>query len=266
MNFISLFWGVLFFLFTAAHASAHFGMVIPSDPMVLQGEGRKVAVDLLFWHPFAGEGMDLDKPVRFGVVENGRDHDLLSFLKEKKRDDRRTWRAEYTIKRPGLYTFYMEPKPYFEPAEDLYIVHYTKTVVAAFGEEEGWEEPVGLPAEIVPLTRPFGLYAGNVFQGRILYKGRPVPHAVVEVELFNGGRYTPPNDYFVTQVVRADANGVFTYVAPAAGWWGFAALLPGEEEIRGKEVEIGAVIWVKFDELVRKNERPKTKNENQKPF
>lgn len=57
----------------------------------------------------------------------------------------------------------MEPKPYFEPAEDCYIIHYTKTVVSAFGLE-GWDRELGLKTEIVPLTRPFGLYAGNVFQ------------------------------------------------------------------------------------------------------
>jgi hypothetical protein len=28
----------------------------------------------------------------------------------------------------------------------------------------------------------------------------------------------------ITQVVKADANGVFTYGVPFAGWWGFAAL------------------------------------------
>lgn len=71
----------------------------------------------------------------------------------------------------------MEPQPYWEPAEDCYIVHYTKAYVAAFGEEEGWDEPAGLKTEIVPLTRPFGNYAGNVFQGQVLLNGKPVPGA-----------------------------------------------------------------------------------------
>ena len=35
--------------------------------------------------------------------------------------------------------FYMEPKPYWEPAEDCFIIHYTKTVVTAFGDDEGWD-------------------------------------------------------------------------------------------------------------------------------
>jgi cobalt/nickel transport protein len=242
-------------LFFSSPAFAHFGMVIPSDPMVLQGENRTITLDLLFWHPFEGEGMDLERPVRFGVVVNGKDHDLLASLKETKQKGRKAWRTDYTVRRPGLYVFYMEPQPYFEPGEDLYIVHYTKTVVASFGEEEGWDTPVGLKAEIIPLTRPFGLYTGNVFQGRVLLDGKPVPNARVEVELFNRGRYTPPNEYFETQVVRADENGIFTYAAPVSGWWGFAALMEGKEKIRGKGVEIGAVIWVRFDDPVRRDEK-----------
>ena len=47
--------------------------------------------------------------------------------------------------------------------EDCFIIHYTKTVVAAFGEEENWGQPLGLKTEIVPLTRPFANYTGNVF-------------------------------------------------------------------------------------------------------
>ncbi|UCD87218.1 MAG: DUF4198 domain-containing protein, partial [Desulfobacterales bacterium] len=47
---------------TAQPASAHFGMVIPSDQMVMQGEITDVTVDLLFWHPFEDIAMELVKP------------------------------------------------------------------------------------------------------------------------------------------------------------------------------------------------------------
>jgi cobalt/nickel transport protein len=49
-------------------------------------------------------------------------------------------------------------------------------------------------------------------------------------------------------VVKADANGVFSYAMPRAGWWGFAALNEASWKLKkdGKEkgVEIGAVYWV----------------------
>jgi cobalt/nickel transport protein len=56
----------------------------------------------------------------------------------------------------------------------------------------------------------------------------------------------------VTQTIKADKNGVFTYAAPKAGWWGFAALNEANYKIKhegvDKSVEIGAVIWVKFQD------------------
>jgi cobalt/nickel transport protein len=56
----------------------------------------------------------------------------------------------------------------------------------------------------------------------------------------------------VTQTLKADSNGVFSYATPRGGWWGFAALNTADYKLQAegqdKEVEIGAVIWVKFEE------------------
>ena len=120
-------------LMTAGPASAHFGMVIPSDQMVMQGENTNIKVDLMFWHPFEGIGMELVKPARFAVVINGKETGLLGSLKPTKTKGHQTWTANYRIKRPGVYVFCMEPQPYWEPTEDCYIIHYTKAVVTAFG-------------------------------------------------------------------------------------------------------------------------------------
>ncbi|MFC1820999.1 DUF4198 domain-containing protein [Thermodesulfobacteriota bacterium] len=139
-------------------------MIIPSDSMVMQGDNRTVTIALSFSHPFERQGMEMDKPIICGVMVDGKKKDLLSFLKESRVMGCKAWTMSYKINRPGVYTFYMEPRPYWEPAEDCYIIHYTKTMVAAFGNEEGWDKTVGLKTEIIPLTRPFGLYAGNVFQ------------------------------------------------------------------------------------------------------
>jgi cobalt/nickel transport protein len=240
---------VLLFL-AVAPAKAHFGMIVPSDEMVMKGESRDVALQIMFWHPFEGTGMDLAKPAEFAVVANGQKEDLLATLTPQKLKGHQTWKTSYPIKRPGIYVFYLIPQPYWEPAEDCYIVHYTKTVVAAYGDDEGWDEPIGLKAEIVPLSKPFGLYAGNVFQGVVLLNGKPVPGAEVEVEYFNvEGKYSAPTDYMVTQTIKADPNGVFTYATPKPGWWGFAALSTDDRQIKGKNVEIGAVIWVNFHEM-----------------
>jgi len=242
----------LILLFTLP-ASAHFGMVIPSDNMVMQKDPRTVNLVLSFSHPMEMIGMELVKPRVFNVFINGNHKSLLDNLKQTQVMGYPAWRLGYRVKRPGVYMFYMEPQPYWELAEDVFIIHYTKTVVTAFGDDEGWDQELGLKTEIVPLSKPYGLYAGNVFQGLVKLYGRPVPHAEVEIEYYNEDkRAAAPTDYMITQTIKADGAGVFTYAVPRSGWWGFAALNEADFKLKlksGEEkgVEIGAVIWVKFE-------------------
>ena len=246
----TFFLACVFVLITLGSAHAHFGMIIPSDDIVSQGDARDVNLKLVFVHPFEGKGMPLEKPQRFEVTTGEGKADLTNRIKEIQFLGSKAWETTYQVRRPGVYIFAMEPKPYFEPAEDCYIVHYTKVVMSAFGLEEGWDREIGLKTEIVPLTRPFGLYAGNVFQGIVKLDGKPVPFCEVEVEYYNQDRkYTAPGDSFITQVVKTDASGVFTYAAPRPGWWGFAALNTSDRKIRDKDVELGAVLWVNFHEM-----------------
>ncbi len=232
-------------------AAAHFGMVIPSDSMVMQEDSRTIQVTLSFSHPMEMVGMELVKPEVFNVVANGRRQDLSDALRSVQVMGHSAWQADFGVKRPGVYIFYMEPKPYWEPAEDCFIVHYTKTVVTAFGDDAGWDREIGLKTEIVPLAKPFGLYSGNVFQGMVKLDGKPVPWAEVEVEFYNRDHAAQaPTEVMVTQTIKADGNGIFTYAVPAAGWWGFAALNTSDRTLPyngvQKSIEIGAVIWIRF--------------------
>ena len=241
----------------SSQALAHFGMVIPSASVVEDKMDAAVTLELSFSHPMEMAGMPLVKPKSVQVFVDGKTEDISASLQAIKIMDHDAWKAQYTVKKPGVYQIVMEPQPYWEPAEDCFIIHYTKTYVATFGEEEGWDEPAGLKTEIVPLTRPFGNYVGNVFQGQVLLDGKPVPGAEIEVEYYNkDGKYAAPNEYMVTQVVKADANGIFTYGIPFAGWWGFAALNTADEKIahegKEKDVELGAVVWVEFVSPVKK--------------
>ena len=95
---------------------------------------------------------------------------------------------------------------------------------------------------------------GNVFQGIVKVDGKPLPFAEIEVEYFNeGGKIKAPKDPYITQVIKADSNGVFTYAIPKAGWWGFSALSEAPYKIKkdNKEypVEIGGIIWIKAREM-----------------
>lgn len=250
---------VSIFLLPAAVVRAHFGTITPSDDIVTRDDSKTLNLQVKFIHPMEMHYMEMVKPKRFGVVHAGQKSDLLeSFKAAQGKSPGQTkmhtfWVADYKIRRPGDYTFFVEPTPYWEPAEDVFIVHYTKVCVNAMGLEKGWDEPVGLETEIVPLTRPYGLWTGNLFTGRVLLKGKPVPWAEVEIEYLNESSdneriVVAPADAYVTQVVKADAGGVFSYAMPRAGWWGFAALNEAEWKLkkdgREKGVEIGAVFWV----------------------
>jgi cobalt/nickel transport protein len=240
-------------LVTPSPVRAHFGTLIPDDDIVSQGESRSVRLQAMFMHPMEGSYMQMDRPASFGLLSRGKRVDLLPHAVERKVAEFSTWEVRYSITRPGDHIFYVEPVPYWEPAEGCFIVHYTKVVVGAFGLEDSWEKEIGLKTEIVPLTRPYGLWAGNVFTGIVKVSGRPVPFVEVEVEYLNTDGVSPPADPYITQVVRTDGNGIFTYAMPRAGWWGFAALTEDDRKISrdGKEypVEIGAVIWVRTREM-----------------
>lgn len=240
--------GPLALLPSVAHA--HFQQILPSADIVPESGDRTVTLGLTFTHPFeGGPVMDMGAPVQFGVLADGRKTDLRAALVKTPVEGKTTYAASYQIKAPGDYVFYVEPAPYWEAAERKYIVHHSKVVVD-FGSGEGWDKLVGLPVEIEPLVRPYGLWTGNQFRGIVRKNGKPVPFAEIEVEWVNDGGVKAPADPFVTQVIKADASGQFSYTMPRAGWWGFAALTEGDKPMAGPDgkpakVEVGGLIWVK---------------------
>ena len=213
-------------------AQAHFGMVVPDRNIVSKDGPKAFNLDIRFWHPMENQGMDMAKP-KLEVTGKGKPEDVSAALKPAAIDGKQAWMANYAVKAPGVYMFSVTPQPYFEPAEDKFIVHMTKTVVSALGGEEGWDKPLGQKIEIVPMVKPFALYAGNVFTGKVLFKGKPLANAEVEVEFYNAdGSRKAPDEAYVTQVVKTDGAGVFSYAAPWAGWWGFAALTDDDAKLK----------------------------------
>ncbi len=236
-------------------ARAHFGVILPSEDIVEADASREIVVSCQFMHPFTQEFMEMAKPRAFGVAILGEHKDLSGSLRPKSMGGHTVWEAVVPVNRPGDHVFSAVPEPYWEPAEQKFIQHIMKVVVNAFGREEGWGDPAGLRAEIVPLTRPYGLWTGNIFTGRVLFEGKPIPDIPVEVEYYNDGkRLQTPCSPCETQVVMTDADGCFSFAMPKAGWWGFAALIDAPEKIanNGKEypLELGAVIWVRTRDVI----------------
>lgn len=256
-------------LTVVSSAFAHFMVVY--TPEIALHEGRELDMRILFTHPAeAGHMMDMGGIEEFYVVKQRGDAepkkvDLKQYLKDI------TWKnphasapafsaaiAKKEVRSMGDYVFVMKPGYYFEKEEDVYMQQITKLIVNVGGVPGNWADPVGLPCEIVPLIKPYGIWTGNVFKAQVLSDGKPVAGAEVEVEFMNhmpdlGSNSMPekgiveyPHDSFVTQTIFSDDNGYITFGIPKAGWWGFAALGVGpEKEYNGKELGQDAVIWVK---------------------
>ncbi len=250
-------------------AVAHFQMIYTPKSAFTAEDPKKIDLKLIFTHPFeAGHTMDMGMdasgkshpPKKFGVKTKDKDINLLDKIKPLEFTSLTNkgggWELkDFEVKGMGDFIFYLDPGPYFEKSEDSYLQQITKIIVNRGGTPTIWHEPVGLPVEIVPLDKPYGLWTGNVFRGVVLKDGKPVPNAEIEVEFLNhpieknsfGKKefVKAPQDAFVTQTIFADAQGVFTYATPKAGWWGFAAVgAGGEMKYEGKDLSLDAVIWV----------------------
>ena len=244
-----------------SQATAHFIELIPSSSLITKSAESDFSFDIRFTHPMEGAPlMEMEQPDLFGVQVAGEKYDLTAALQSTTIEGKlnpanaTSYVANHKIKRAGDYSFYLVPKPYWEPEEQAMIIHYTKVVVNAYGLENGWKDPIGLPVEIIPLSRPYGLWTNNLFTGQVLNNGQPEPHATIEIEYRGEGQVAIPATPFITQVVRADKNGVFHYAMPKAGWWGFAALLDNGKTLLAPDgtealVEEGGLIWVHTQDM-----------------
>ena len=246
----------LFILFSPAVAGI--GVILPSDDLLVAGEKPEVTLQLRIFNPQERHFMELARPKGFSVTLLGEETSLLPGLKPDREQQPTAWLTGTALKRPGDYLVHAETAPLWDPAEEEFVVHHVKLCVNVAGLEEDWDEPVGIEAEIVPMTRPYGLWAGNLFSGQVFLKGDPLPYAAIEVVTLgttpeNPGLPALPAGPYRLQTLRADAGGVFHYAMPKAGWWGFAATIDADWTIKrdGSERPVSLVTsyWVQAREM-----------------
>ncbi|PMP97551.1 MAG: DUF4198 domain-containing protein, partial [Thermodesulfobacterium geofontis] len=214
----------LVILISFSLALAHFLVLIPDTDNV-EGSKKEVKIEAKFTHPMEG-GPNMDfKILESGVFLRGEKIELnwkKELIPSMKGSSKKVSMYTTTLKitKPGIYKIYVDPEPYFEPSEEKYIKQITKVIIQALGLEEGWDEPIGLKAEIIPLIKPFAIWEGNTFKGQVLLDGKPAKNIEVEVEYLNTKNVKAPYEAFITQVVKTDENGYFEYTIPWAGWWG----------------------------------------------
>ena len=255
-------------------ADAHFQLLY--TPEAALKESAAIPFALVFSHPFDnGFTMNMGKPEAFYVVSQRGDAepkttDLMPYLEPIQWSGGGDSKAAAFVAHPprsvtrslGDYTFVLRPAPYYESQEDKYIQQITKTMVNIGGLPGGWDEPLGLPVEIVPLDKPYANWVGGVFRAVVMTNGKPVPHAEIEIEYLNhepqidarrfdpDAKATAPQDSFSTLSIRADALGQVIIGLPKAGWWGVCALnLDDHLKYQGKELSLDAVLWVKATDM-----------------
>lgn len=243
-------------------AQAHFQLIY--TPEVNLEKAGDVPLMLVFWHPFTnGHAMDMGKPQEFFVVHKGEKTDLAGKLSpitfKGAENSSAGYEAKVSVRRLGDYIFALVPAPYLEKSEDKYIQQITKSFVNVGGVPSGWNAPLGLATEIVPLNKPTAIIAGSTFTGQLLSEGKPVAGAEIEVEYMAAEpdmaarkagkpKAAPPPGGAVVAVT--DANGMFTFGVPKAGFWGFAALGSGPaKQHEGKPLSQDAVLWVRAYDL-----------------
>ncbi|SMP16781.1 cobalt/nickel transport protein [Shimia sagamensis] len=243
-------------------AQAHFLLEYTEDTMIARP--GDVPVKLVFWHPHdAGHVMTLEKPEEFYVIHNGKKTDLMDTLKETTFDGpdntAKAFMGSVPVKRSGDYVLVTVPAPYYEESEDIYIQQITKTYLNRNELPTDWDQPQGLPTEILPLNKPYNVIAGGTFTGRVLSEGQPVTGAEIEIEYMaaepdlsgTGAKAKTASPLPGGALVAiSDDNGYFTFGVPKAGLWGFAALGVGPKvEHDGKELSQDAVIWIRAWDL-----------------
>ncbi|RKT44963.1 DUF4198 domain-containing protein [Thiocapsa rosea] len=245
-----------------APVHAHFQLVY--TPEVMLADPADVALKLVFGHPMEnGHVMDMGEPERFVVVFRGEETDLKGSLTpitwKGPHNEAKAYETTYKVRRNGDYVFALVPAPYLEEAEDAYIQQITKAVVNKGSMPTGWGEPLGLPTEIVPLNKPYQVFAGGTFSGQLLSEGTPAAGVECEIEYINtdidmaANAFGKDNQGPVPEtavVAVTDPNGVFTFGIPRPGVWGFACLGSGPvKEHEGKELSQDAVLWINATEL-----------------
>jgi uncharacterized GH25 family protein len=142
--------------------------------------------------------------------------------------------------------------------EEREFLQDTVRVVVHVQTQKGWDRRSSNHGiDITPLTRPYGLQPGMVFQAifenhQLNSTREAVVNALVEIEHYNSKppKDLPPDEQ-VTRTAKTDPNGVVTCTLTEPGWWCIAGYhVEGQKEHDGKEYPIRhrAIHWVFVDE------------------
>lgn len=262
-------WLILF----SGTAAAHFNMLLPQSASTKKGE--TITITYQWGHPFEHQLFDAPQPQSLIVLQpDGKRVELTDKLEKTTRKaginrtrsvsegndkDATAYQIRFTPPERGDYVFVLRTPPIWME-EDGEFLQDTVKLVLHVQAQKGWDAVAG-DFELVPLTRPYGLRAGMVFQtetairqeqGRIAENGKRM---MVEIERYNAEppKKLPPDEH-ITRTVRLDSKGVATTSLNEPGWWCLTVSRPQGTRMRdGKSYPLRqrATLWVFVDEASR---------------
>lgn len=243
-------------LFVASTA-AHFNMLLPQSSTAKKGE----SLTLLYqWgHPFEHQLFDAPRPVSLLVLApDGNQTELTASLKKTTRKAGSkpvtAYQLRFTPEQRGDHVFVLETPPIWLEEDGEFLQDTVKCVLHV-QTQKGWDAVRRQEFEFVPLTRPYGLRPGMVFQAQIRGTGKEQAApggTLIEVEHYHAAppRKLPPDEH-ITRTVRTDPNGVATTTLTEPGWWCLtASRLHGTQLREGKRYPVRqrCTLWVFVDE------------------
>src|SRR5439155_19575289 len=94
------------------------------------------------------------------------------------------YRLHFTAEQRGDYVFYLNSAPIWMPEDEVFFQD-TVRVVLHVQAQKGWDASAPLPFQLTPLTRPYGLQPGMVFQAEVQPRSLPPTSLLVEIEHYN---------------------------------------------------------------------------------
>ncbi|HEX5270178.1 MAG TPA: DUF4198 domain-containing protein [Gemmataceae bacterium] len=247
------------FAVSAGPVAAHYNMLLLDKHSVKKDE--EVTLTYQWGHPFEHQLFDAPAPEKLTVrAPDGEKTDLTKSLEkttvpaaEGKKVT--AYQLKFTPQQRGDYVFVLQTPPIWMEEEEEFFQDAVK-VVLHVQAQKGWDASV-VGVELTPLTRPYGLQPGMVFQvrdegiagDRGLTRRR---EALVEVEHYNAAppKELPPDEQ-ITRTAKTDANGVATCTLTDAGWWAITDL--HDRDVRQREgksylLKRRLTFWVFVDE------------------
>jgi len=255
VTLLIILWGLL-----CPQANAYFLVVVQENGHGYGQVGKEVRWLVFRGEPFQGVIRDSLAPKAFIVLPQGQRQPIaLSIINLKDYSsgkERRGYRPHFVPSLKGDYYLCLISPPSFVPGLGEVWQEYSK-VALHVDTETNWAKEVGLKAEIVPLTRPYGLEQGTLFRGQVLCEGKPVAGVLVQSTYYHGvylpvsilpkGPGGKPDSARMYMSQLTDDSGRFALCLPHTGWWLISARLPHGYTMLGNQklpLILRASIWL----------------------